>query len=203
MGFCFCLAVFVTDSLFLSDQYNICFVWWAAMDRDLWLRVYTVYQKDPSLLSRWVDMVVGDLDSALEFARRYTTFDVAPDTLLLGFSPQILLAVVSVNNRGVRVVTSPEVWVKPISPAMHSYRLLRLLVEKGLVEKVYTASFAPSPEKTPVDVIKEIEEAVRQAEPGILDISGGTQLAAIAASRTVSQLTYIYPLGDRVHIFKL
>ncbi len=170
----------------------------------IWFKVFTVYQKDPRLLEEWIGFVEKDLDRALEIARGLTVAEERPDTVVLGFSPQILLAIASISRGGVKVITSPEVWSRGGSgPGRFSHRLLKILYERGLVSMVVETPLAPSKDRRPSDIIQGLVDAIERIRPSIVDISGGTQLAAIAIARKVKVLTYTYPMGDHVHIYRL
>ncbi len=174
----------------------------AEAGRGLWLKVFTVYQKDPNLLREWVTVIKRDVRSALELARGLVSYEAVPDTVTLGFSPQILVAVAAVNYPyPVKVVTSPEVVEGRVPAASFSHEVLEALKDAGLVKGVWSAPMAPRPGLPPRKVIELVRGAIEEAGPKILDISGGTQLAAIAAALTGVPLTYTYPLGNRVMIF--
>ena len=171
--------------------------------REIWFKVFTRYQKDPALIGEWVRLIKEDVRAALATARELVIAEAAPDALLLGFSPQILFAVASVSEGGLDVITSPEVRDGSIPPARFSHEVLELLRAEGVVRGVVTVPMAPSPSLRPQEVVARVREAVESVSPRVLDISGGTQLAALGAAESRAGLTYTYPLGDRVGIFRL
>jgi len=169
---------------------------------DVWLEVFTRYQKDPGLIAEWLRVVESDLGGAVERARSLVVPEAVPDTVTLGFSPQILFALAVLRwGEGLKVITSPEVAEGSVPPARFSHELLSLLRREGVVKEVVTAPMAPSPSVPPSEVVSRVRAAIEGVGPEILDISGGTQLAAIAAAESGARLTYTYPLGDVVHVF--
>ena len=173
-------------------------------NKSIWFKVFTVYQKDPRLLEEWINIIEENLDKALEIARNLTFADERPDTIVLGFSPQILLAIASISRNGIKVITSPEVWSHGESgPGRFSHRLLKILYERGYVSMVVETALAPTRDKRPSEVIQEVIEAIESIRPSIVDISGGTQLSAIAIARKIDRLTYTYPMGDHVYVYRL
>ncbi len=171
---------------------------------DLWFKVFTVYQKDPNLLDKWVEMITSDPIKALEIARRYVVDEIRPNALTLGFSPQVLVAILSINYpKPVIVVTSPEVLHGVIPAAKHSYLILNIYREKGLIGEIYEVPMAPTKEYPPSKVVLDAYNILSKLDVEVIDISGGTQLIAIAATRTGKKLSYTYPLGDRVKIYAL
>ena len=170
----------------------------------IWFKVFTVYQKDPRLLEEWVSIVERDLDEAIDIARSLTIVEDVPDTVVLGFSPQILLALVSISRNSIKVITSPEVWsYGKRGPGKFSHRLLKILYEYGYVSMIIETPLAPSGDRGPSEVIYAIIEAIEHIRPRVIDISGGTQLSAVAIARRLKTLTYTYPVGDHVHVFRL
>ncbi len=172
------------------------------VEQGIWFKVFTVYQKDPRLLSEWVEVVRSDVEQALEVARGLTEAEAVPDAVTLGFSPQILLAAAAVRYpRGLSVVTSPEVAEGSVPPARFSHELLKALSETGFISDVLVVPMAPKPTLPPPRVVAEVREVIESISPKALDISGGTQLVAIAAAESGAALTYTYPLGKVVRIF--
>ncbi len=170
----------------------------------IWFKVFTVYQKDPRFLEEWIGVVEKDLDRALEIARSLTVAEERPDTIVLGFSPQVLLAIVSISRNSVKVITSPEVWSRGESgPGRFSHRLLKILYERGYVSVVVETALAPARDKRPSEVVRGVIEAIESVRPCIVDVSGGTQLSAIAIARKIDRLTYTYPMGDHVYVYRL
>ena len=171
--------------------------------RDLWESVFLSYQRDPRLLERWVDEVLSDLEASLSRASSLVRVEERPDSMTLGFGPQVLVALVSVSEGPIRVVTSPEVYGGTAPPARVSHRLLRAMEDEGLVD-VEVAPMVPAPDLPPADVVMELEEVMRRIGARVLDISGGTQLVPIAAVRAdIKTLTYTYPRGDAVWVHAL
>lgn len=132
--------------------------------------------------------------------------------MTLGFSPQPLVAALAARlSRGleprVTVVTSPEVAESRVPAARLSGRVLSAFREAGLVAEVRVAPMAPGPGTPPRAVMESLVEAFRAlGGRGVVDISGGTQLAAIAAVKSgLRRLSYTYPVGDHVeiHVFEV
>ena len=168
----------------------------------IWFKVFTVYQKDPRLLSEWVSELKMDIHRALGIAKYLVEYDVVPEALILGFTPQVLVAICAVNSKPITIVTSPEV-TSGTPPARYSYEVLEILREHGLIEKVIVTPLAPSETLTPVDIVNKLYKTLEEIDAETLDISGGTQLAAIAAMKTNKKITYTYPLGRKIKIYKL
>lgn len=170
----------------------------------VWFKAYTVYQKDPRVLDEWLKVVEENPVKALEMARKLTVAEVVPDTLTLGFSPQILVAVLAVNYPNpVKVITSPEVAQGAHSAAKYSYRVLRIYSEVELISQIAVTPMAPTRQFTPRQVVEEVKKAIENVSPRILDISGGTQLVAIAAMQSKTRLAYTYPQGKQVRIYEV
>ena len=170
----------------------------------IWFKVFTIYQKDPRLLGEWINIIRKDPVKALETARRLVDAEVVPDTLTLGFSPQILVAILSINYPGkVKVITSPEVVNGSIPAAKHSSEALKIFEEIGLIEEIITTSMTPAPNRSPREVLDGIRNAVRRANPRIIDISGGTQLVALAVAGEKLGISYTYPEGRIVRIYRI
>ena len=170
----------------------------------IWFKAYTVYQKDPRILDEWLKVVEEDPIKALETARKLTVAEVIPDTLTLGFSPQILVAILAVNYPSpVNVITSPEVAQGTYPAARHSYKTLKVYSEVGLISQITITPMTPTEQFTPKQVIEEVKRTIEKIRPQILDISGGTQLVAIAAVQAKIKLTYTYPQGKQVKIYTI
>ena len=171
---------------------------------EIWFKAYTVYQKDPKILDKWLQTIVRNPIKALEIAKELTVAETIPDTLTLGFSPQILVAILAVNYPNpVKVITSPEVAQGTHLAARYSHQTLTIYKEIGLVKRIETTPMAPTNQLAPKQVIEEIKKALKKLNPKIIDISGGTQLVAIAIAQTEIQLTYTYPNGKQVKIYKI
>ncbi len=171
---------------------------------EIWFKAYTTYQKDPRILDKWLQIIRENPVKALETARKLTIAEAVPDTLTLGFSPQVLVAVLAVNHPNpVKVLTSPEVAQATHPAAKHSHQALRIYEEIGLIKQVETTPMTPNNQLTPKQVIEEVKKKLRKLNPKTIDISGGTQLTAIAITQTTNQLTYTYPHGKQVKIHKI
>lgn len=171
---------------------------------NIWFKVFTIYQKDPRFLSEWVSLLKKDVYRAIKTARRFVEFDVVPEAVVLGFSPQILVAITAVNYpKPVLVLTSPEVAYCRVSQAKYSHEVLKLMEDNGLVKEVIVELLAPSNKASPVEIVRKLLRVMEKINATTIDISGGTQLVAIAASKTNKKLTYTYPLGTKVKIYEL
>ncbi|RLG46230.1 MAG: hypothetical protein DRO06_04750 [Thermoproteota archaeon] len=170
---------------------------------DLWREVFLSYQRDPRLLREWAEEVAGDLDGALRRASSLVEAEERPDSMTLGFGPQVLVALASISEGGLRVITSPEVYEGTVPPTETSHRLLKLMEREGLVA-AEVATMVPGPDLPPADVVLELEEVMSRIGARVLDVSGGTQLVPIAAVRAgIETLTYTYPHGDLVRVHTL
>jgi len=181
-------------------------------EAELWRRAFCTYTKEPGVLQAWVEHVerVGP-EKAVEKAVRYIrVYGDAPDGVMLGFSPQVLLAAAAVQRMQGReaalvVVTSPEVVAGSVKAAELSHRVLVLFRESGLVKSLYTSIMAPSREVSVDRVLSELTGALLGARGEgvrVLDISGGTQLVPVAAIRAgLRRLTYTYPDGEYVVVY--
>lgn len=172
---------------------------------DIWLKAYTIYQKDPKILEEFVKYLEHDRERALREARSYTkALTDPPKAVTLGFSPQPLLAVLALNpGEKIFVITSPEVANAVTPPAHYSHKVLNIYRDRVVL---FTTLMAPTLEQPPNAVLSSLIEAFcsikEKATP--LDISGGTQLAAIAAVKAgVRQLTYSYPQLNKLVIYPL
>ncbi len=171
---------------------------------NIWFKAYTIYQKDPKVLDKWIKIVEENPIKALITAKELTTAEIIPDALTLGFSPQILIAILAVNYPNpVKVITSPEVAQGTHPVAKYSHQTLTIYKEIGLVKHIETTPMAPTNQLAPKQVIEEIKKALKKLNPKIIDISGGTQLVAIAIAQTKTQLTYTYPNGRQVKVYKI
>ena len=160
---------------------------------NLWRSVFCSYTKDYSAIKRWLDSLTP---ASLEVARRYVRAEAVPDAITLGFSPQILIAALSLKPK-ITVVTSPQV-VQGEGPAALSHRALKLFEDRV---SVVVAPFAPSIDIDVLAVLSSLESAFSKlrANHEVLDISGGTQLVPIAALKAgFKRFTYMYPTGDGV-----
>lgn len=174
------------------------------MEENIWLKAFTVYQKDPSILRKWIELLKKDFHIALNIAKEYIDYEVIPDALILGFSPQVLVAILAVNYpKSITVITSPEVASGDISAARFSNDVLNLAKKAGLIKEIIVEPLAPSNSISPADIIRRISNDIASIDASIIDISGGTQLAAIAIARTGKKLSYTYPLGDRIKIYNI
>lgn len=167
---------------------------------DLWLSVFCSYTKDYSAVERWLETLTKD---SLKVARRYVRAETAPDAITLGFSPQVLVAALSLKPK-ITVITSPEV-VDGRGPAALSHKALRLF--EDLIELVI-APFAPSTKVGVPEVLSTLQSTLSRLKHSheVLDISGGTQLVPLAAFKAgFRRFTYMYPTGKGVvfHEFDL
>lgn len=164
---------------------------------DLRKEVFLSYQRDPRLLEAWIDEVISNLGISLKKASSLVEVEERPDSMTLGFGPQVLLALASISEGVLRVITSPEVYGGSIPPARSSHRLLRALEAEGLVE-VRVAPMVPAPGLPHAEIVLGLKRVIRGLRAKTLDISGETQLVPIAAARSgVGALTYTYPRGGR------
>jgi len=184
----------------------LCFVWCFSLgvcESEVWGRVYTVYSKDYSLLEEFVVLALRDPEGFLECARKYTlALNVVPEVVVLGFSPQPLVAVLSLRGRVDYVVTSPEVVLGNVSAARFSHRILGIY--KPRIGEVIEAPMAPTQSIPPLVVLEKLGKAFSKVKNRVVDISGGTQLAAIAAVKSgIEKLTYTYPNGEKLVIYPI
>ncbi len=170
---------------------------------DLWKYVFTSYVKDYTILEKWVEELekLGP-EAALEKARQFVLeSELVPDVITLGFSPQVLVGALAAKRGKLIVITSPEVKQGRIRSAQLSHRILTLF--KDYIEKVIVVDFVP---KGDVGTFMEKLIGVFRELPKdtILDISGGTQLVAIAAVLAgKSMLTYSYPTDQGLKFYPI
>mgnify|MGYP000424441259 CR=1 FL=1 len=127
---------------------------------------------------------------------------VVPEVVVLGFSPQPLVAVLSLSGRVDYVVTSPEVVLGNVSAARFSHRILGIY--KSRIGEVIEAPMAPTQSIPPLVVLEKLGKAFSKVKNRVVDISGGTQLAAIAAVKSgIEKLTYTYPNGEKLVIYPI
>ena len=159
--------------------------------------------KDYSLLEKWVSEIeLSDIDVVLSLAKKLTeAINGTPDALTLGFSPQILVGIVALNDGNVTVISSPEVIKGLIPPARFSYRILSYIKEHFDI-KIKEASFAPNNSISVEDIVKNLTNIFSSLNIQMLDISGGTQLVPIAAIKAkIKKISYSYPDGEKLKIF--
>ncbi len=161
------------------------------------------YSKDYNLIRKFVEKAVENPSEFLECAAKYTVHKgLIPDSLLLGFSPQPLIASLALAGRVKYVITSLEVLEGKIPPARFSHTILETY--KDRIDEIIVSAMAPSPSKPPVKVVEELVGRLSGIQVGVMDISGGTQLAAIAVYVAgIRRLTYTYPDGRNLVIYPL
>ena len=177
------------------------------MERDLWLAVFCSYTKDYSAIDEWI----GGLEAlgpeeALRRAKQFVRVSGRrPDAITLGFSPQVLVAALSLLKPEERlvVITSPEV-VRGVGPGRFSKRAIDMFSGRLSIK---VAPFAPSPKHGPSEVLRALRTVmaeVVEAGARVLDVSGGTQLVPVAALEAgFEALTYAYPSGEALVFYEL
>ena len=176
------------------------------MEGDLWLAVFCSYTKDYSAIEEWLDELetLGPEEALRRAKQLVRVSGRRPDAITLGFSPQVLVAALSLLKPGERlvVITSPEV-VKGVGPGRLSKRAIDMFSSRLNVK---VAPFAPSPEHSPSEVLRALRTVMAEiVEAGarVLDVSGGTQLIPIAALEIgFEALTYAYPSGEALVFYE-
>jgi len=168
---------------------------------NIWFKAYTIYQKNPEILEEFIKHLRKNPEKALEEAKKITFAEEKPEAILLGFSPQPLIAALTVSEK-ITVITSPEVYHATIPQAKYSHETLKIFKKK--ISETIVTPLAPKGETKPPQIVENLTKKLKKIKNKTLDISGGTQLAAIAAYIAgIRKLTYTYPLGEKVVIYRL